>query len=134
MNVKKEIGNVIHPSITVNGQTLRGGEKGDPNAIFKSLCSTIDHKPGVCSKTNIKFDVLNKIMPDSTNRDYVSVEARNRYEEYDKNLVGMSRRARTAEVILGLVIVFLLNIACFLYCKGYNKEKTDVNMQTAVNE
>ena len=134
MDKKKEIGNVFHPSFTVNGQTLRGAENGDPNSIFKSLCSTIQHKPGVCSKTNIKFDVLDKIMPSYSNGDYVSVEAQTRYQEYDKNLVGMSRRARTAEIVLGLVIVFLINIACFLYCKGYNKEKTNTNMQTAVNE
>lgn len=131
---KKEIGNVYHPSITVNGQTLRGVDNGDPNSIFKSLCSTIQNKPGVCSKTNIKFDILDKILPDSINHDYVSVEAQTRYQEYDKNLVGMSRRARTAEIILGLVIVMLINIACFLYCKGYNKERTDSNMQTAVND
>ena len=121
MEVKKNIGNVNHPSLTVNGQTLRGAENGDPNAIFKQLCTTIKNKPGICSKTSIKFDVLNKIMPDATNKDYVSVEAQSRYQEYDKHLVGMSRRARTAEIILGLIIVFLINVACFLYCKGYNK-------------
>lgn len=57
-----------------------------------------------------------------------------RVVDYDKNLAGLERRARLAEIILGLVIVVIINCACFTYCKMYNKKKTDEAMQNAVNE
>lgn len=46
----------------------------------------------------------------------------------------MDRRARTAEIILGLVIVIILNCACISYCKMYNKKKNSDAMQSQVNE
>ena len=64
------------------------------------------------------------------NRDkYIELETERRYEQYDHTLQGMDRRARTAEIILALVIVFILNCACISYCKMYNKKKNSEVMQ-----
>ena len=41
----------------------------------------------------------------------------------------MDRRARGAELILGLVIVIILNCGCVAYCKMYNKKDTEREMQ-----
>lgn len=57
-----------------------------------------------------------------------------RVTSYDQSLAGLERRARLAEIILGLVIVVIINCACFTYCKMYNKKKTDERMAAAVNE
>ena len=46
----------------------------------------------------------------------------------------MDRRARTAEIVLGMVIVFILNCACISYCKMNNKKKNTEVMQAQVNE
>jgi len=42
--------------------------------------------------------------------------------EYDNNLAGLEKRARFSEIILGIVIVLIINCACFVYCKMYNKK------------
>ena len=63
-------------------------------------------------------------MPDGTNKDAVRVEAKSKYNEWDKSLAGMERRAMAAEIVLGIVIVIIVNLSCFLYCKGYNKKES----------
>ena len=45
----------------------------------------------------------------------------------------MERRAQTAEIILGLIIVVILNCSVFVYCKMYSKKKTSEKMQIEVN-
>jgi len=57
-----------------------------------------------------------------------------KYKEYDEGKVGMERRAKTAEVILALVIVFILTCSFLLYNRLYNKKKVDKEMENAVNE
>jgi hypothetical protein len=56
------------------------------------------------------------------------------FSEYEKNLQGMDRRTKLAEIILGMVLVFILNCAIFTYCKLYNKKKNENEMQLKVNE
>jgi len=46
----------------------------------------------------------------------------------------MEKRARTAEIVLGLVVVLILNCACIAYCKMFNKKKTEEQIQIEVNE
>ena len=52
----------------------------------------------------------------------------------EKSLEILERRAKTAEVVLAMTIVFILNCACVAYCKMTNKKKNTQNMQLAVNE
>ena len=73
-------------------------------------------------------------MPESNNHDAVKVLAKTKYNEWDGHLSGMERRAMTAEIILGIVIAIIINLSCFLYCKGYNKKESEGAMQAAVNE
>ena len=46
----------------------------------------------------------------------------------------MERRARLAEIFMGLLIVVIINFACIVYCKFYSKKKTTDKMQLEVNE
>jgi hypothetical protein len=50
--------------------------------------------------------------------------AKQEYLEQDKSLVGMNKRAQLAEIILGLVIVFIINCGCIQYCKINNQKAT----------
>ena len=81
-------------------------------------------RPSICSVKTIveKSSYTPKNVMDKSRDDYIQKETDRRYEEYDQTLQGMDRRARTAEIILGLVIVFILNCACISYCKMYNKK------------
>ena len=51
------------------------------------------------------------------------------FTDYEKNLQGMDRRTKLAEIILGMVLVLILNCAIFTYCKLYNKQKNESEMQ-----
>lgn len=62
------------------------------------------------------------------------LQAIKNYQAEDKKLVGMEKRARTAEIVLGLVVVLILNCACIAYCKMFNKKKTEEQIQIEVNE
>lgn len=62
------------------------------------------------------------------------MEAYKNYKREDEKLQGMSKRARTAELVMGLLVVIILNCACIAYCKMYNKKKTTDRMQLEVNE
>jgi len=46
----------------------------------------------------------------------------------------MQRRAHSAEVIFGVLMILIINCACVAYCKMYNKKKTEDTMQLQVNE
>ena len=98
------------------------------------------NKPDVCSSLNFAQRKSERIDVDPENEDYITKYNKFHFEAYrkfkidEKNLTGMNRRARLAEVILGLVIVFILNCACFAYCKLTNKKKNVQNMQMQVNE
>ena len=135
LDLERSIGAIFHPSISVNNHTFRG-EYEDPNELFKAICSTMVDRPTICQVKTIanKEDFIPKEVLDHNRENYIEQETERRYEEYDNTLQGMDRRARTAEIILGLVIVFILNCACISYCKMYNKKKNSDVMQAAVNE
>ena len=97
--------------------------------MFKVICSTIGkNKPEVCKKLNFKNgksqderDNVEKIFDKSDPEDLE--EARRQFDEYEQSLVGMDKRAQGAEIILGLVIVFIINCMCVSFCKIHNKKK-----------
>jgi len=128
MAAEKKVGAIFHPSATINGKTFRG-DYGDSNQMFKSICSTIGkNKPEVCKNLNFKNgksqderDNIDKEF-DIENKDDMK-EARKQFNEYESTLVGMEKRAQGAEVILGLVIVFIINCMCVSFCKIHNKKK-----------
>ena len=61
-------------------------------------------------------------------------KADQRYREFDKSLTGMSKRAKGAEIMLGLTIVCIINCSCLLFFKMYNKKEATNDMQAQVNE
>jgi hypothetical protein len=125
LDLERSIGAIFHPSISINNHTFRG-EYDDPNELFKAMCSTMIDRPAICQVKTIvnREEYTTKQVMDHNRDTYVKQETNRRYEEYDHTLQGMDRRARTAEIILGLVIVFILNCACISYCKMYNKKKS----------
>lgn len=132
------VGAVFHPSISINNHTYRG-EYHDPNDLFKSICSVIKDPPTVCSAVNlVKHDyqdqALNATQRIAAAQAKMRDAVRDEYVKEDKKLVGMERRARLAEVVLGLVIVVILNCACVSYCKIHNQQKTNERLQLEVNE
>jgi hypothetical protein len=46
----------------------------------------------------------------------------------------MEHRAKGAEVVLGLLVVFIVNCMCFAFCKIHNKKKRESDQQVVVNE
>ena len=140
MDLVKYVGSVFHPSISIENHTYRGDYK-DANNVFKAICSTMTKRPPICSTVSI-VDPFKPYMYEDYDQSPQQQKERadaimgqiDRVTEYDENLVGLERRARLAEIILGLVIVVIINCACFAYCKVYNKKQTDERMQLAVNE
>ena len=134
---EKFVGSIFHPSISINNHTFRG-EYEDPNDLFKVICSTLKKRPAICSTISI----VDKYMQDQDPRDRPSMldESQmtsmvyNRFRQNEDKLRGMNRRAKTAEIVLGIVIVLILNCACIAYCKMFNKKKTADRMQIEVNE
>jgi len=47
------------------------------------------------------------------------------FDENEAKLTGMEKRAQTAEIILGMVIVFILNCMCFSFFKIHNQKKRE---------
>lgn len=101
----------------------------------------MEKRPEICSTVSIVDPFKPYMFDDSKNNQQKKREREEaiknqvmRVTEYDKNLAGLEKRARLAEVILGLVIVVIINCACFTYCKMYSKKKNDQAMQQAVNE
>jgi len=130
LDLERSIGAIFPPSISINNHTFRG-EYDDPNELFKAICSTMVDRPAICQVKNIanREEFTPKDVLESNRFKYVEQETQRRYEMYDSTLQGMDRRARTAEIVLGLVIVFILNCACISYCKMYNKKKNSDAMQ-----
>ena len=93
--------------------------------MFKEVCSSLTDRPSICSAESLddRAKYLPKEVLEKTRENYIQKETERRYQEYDKALVGMDRRARTAEVVLALVIAVIINCACISYCKMYNKKK-----------
>lgn len=101
----------------------------------------MEKRPKICSTVSIvdpfkpyMYEELENSPDQQRERNDAIIGQIDRVTNYDKNLAGLERRARLAEIILGLVIVVIINIACFTYCKMYNKKKNDDRMQAAVNE
>ena len=130
LDLERSIGAIFHPSISINNHTFRG-EYDDPNELFKAICSTLVDKPSICQVKTIvnREEYTPKDILEQNKDKYIELETERRYEQYDHTLQGMDRRARTAEIILALVIVFILNCACISYCKMYNKKKNSEVMQ-----
>jgi len=61
--------------------------------------------------------------------EFAKRKADQRYREFDKSLTGMSKRAKGAEIMLGLTIVCIINCSCLLFFKMYNKKETTSDMQ-----
>jgi len=61
-------------------------------------------------------------------------EAKKQFEDYEETLEGMEHRAKGAEVVLGLLVVFLINCICFAFCKIHNRKKREDDQQVVVNE
>lgn len=70
---------------------------------------------------------------DGDNADH-RIRAEDYYDRYDKRLTGMDRRAQVAEIVLGLVIVFIINCMCFACCKMRNKFERNSRMNDEVKE
>lgn len=120
--LERSVGSIFHPSISINNHTFRG-EYDDSNELFKAICSTMLDRPSICSvKTFIDKTSY-------TNREQQAIKESERiYNERDMRLQGMDRRAKTAEVVLGMVVVVILNCACISYFKLYNKKKSTQEM------
>lgn len=116
----------------MNGKTFRG-DYNDPNQMFKAICSFIGKdKPEICKQLNFKYgksqDERDNIVRDFDYDDESDVaEATRQFDEYEENLEGMERRAKTAEIIMGLTIVFIVNFMCIALCKIHNKKKSTDN-------
>jgi hypothetical protein len=46
----------------------------------------------------------------------------------------MDKKAKSAEIILGVSIIIIINCACLCYCKLFNKKKNEKKLQETVNE
>ena len=53
---RMEVGQMHHPSISINKQTYRG-EYNDENGVFKAVCKTIKNRPELCKTTNFAYNV-----------------------------------------------------------------------------
>lgn len=132
---QKGVGTSFHPSVSINNHTFRG-EYEKPNDIFKVICQSLKKKPAICSSVNIEahhYQDERKVNPKVEQmKDKLAV-----YKEYkkeDDKLAGMERRADLADILLALIMVGVMITACILYCKMYNKKKTNDRMQLEVNE
>ena len=134
---EKFVGSIFHPSISINNHTFRG-EYEDPNDLFKVICSTLKNRPDICSTISIVDKYMQDQDPNSRPSMFdvsqTSMMVYNNYRQQEDKLRGMNRRAKTAEIVLGIVIVLILNCACIAYCKMFNKKKTADKMQIEVNE
>ena len=85
-------------------------------------------RPDVCSTVSI-VDQFKPYMYDESKgniakkmekEEAIKVQAR-RVVEFDKSLVGLEKRAEVSEILFGIVLVAIINMAIFCYCKFYNK-------------
>ena len=115
---ERKVGAVFHPSVTMNGKTFRG-DYGDPNQMFKAICSFIGkNKPEICRELNFNHgksqdDRDSEVRAfDYEDKDDMA-EAKRQFDDYEKTLQGMEQRAKGAEIVLGLLTVFIVNCICF---------------------
>lgn len=99
----------------------------------------MNKRPDACRNLNLVDKQAEKqaqrdAFKNSLTDDQLTAEMKRKYEEYEKSLKGMDRRAHTAEVILGLVFVLILSCACMIYFGLYGKKKAEADMQSHVNE
>jgi hypothetical protein len=133
LEVEKSVGSIFHPSISINNHTFRG-EYDNSNDLFKSICSVMLDRPDICSTFSLVDDspVNQGFSAENFNQTEMDERASRiaeiRYKEFDQSLTGMSKRARGAEIILGLTIVCIINISCLIFCKMYNKKETSSEM------
>lgn len=52
---RMDVGQMHHPSISINKQTYRG-EYNDENGVFKAICKTIKNRPELCKKVNFAYN------------------------------------------------------------------------------
>ena len=52
IKLKKYVGIVSHPAISIENQTFRGNYQ-DANNVFKAICSTMEERPDICSEVSI---------------------------------------------------------------------------------
>jgi len=87
--------------------------------MFKAICSFIGkNKPEICRNLNFKNGKSQDARDDeSRSFDYDNdddmAEAKRQFEDYEETLEGMEQRAKGAEVVLGLLVVFIINCICF---------------------
>lgn len=99
------------------------------------------NRPPICSTVSITdpfkpfmFDDIEQSEEKKNEKKRAIGNQVSKVSQYDRNLEGLEKRAKLAEIILGLVIVVIINCACFTYCKMYSKKETDDSMRQAVNQ
>ena len=138
IKLSEKIGHVLHPSVSINEHTYRGNYH-DPNDLFKIICKSIIGKPESCKEQNFKYrrsqdpdDSIQELF-DNENPDHAA-RAEEKYSKYDQRLTGMDKRAQVAEIVLGLVIVFIINCMCIACCKMHNKHERNKRMHDEVKD
>ena len=110
--------------IAINSHSFRG-EYEDPNDLFKAICGVMKSKPDECASLNL----VDHKFQDTPVVDVVAIKVLDRKTVYNRMIVkeegleGMQRRAKAAELIFGILMVCIINCACLVYCKMYNKKK-----------
>jgi len=108
--------------------------------MFKAICSFIGkNKPEICRNTNFKNgksqDSRDNVAKNFDIEDeYDMAEAKKQFDEYENTLEGMEQRAHGAEIVLGLLIVFIINCICFQFCKIHNRKRREDDQQIVVND
>ena len=125
LDVSLSVGSIFHPSISINNHTFRG-EYDDSNDLFKSMCSVMYDRPDICSTFALGSSIpstdgmnIQTEMDKEAAEEFARRKADQRYREFDKSLTGMSKRAKGAEIMLGLTIVCIINCSCLLFFKMY---------------
>lgn len=139
------VGQVFHPSLTVNNKTYRG-DLHDMNMFFKAMCSTIAKpRPAACKHMNLFEDpkvilrrdrqaVLKKIKEfKSMRKQEQNVVLEKEINEYEKKKDTMEKRAEFAQIVLAFALVFINSIAIVLLCNWYYQQKKDTQMNDRVN-
>ena len=87
--------------------------------MFKAICSFIGkNKPEICKQLNFKNGKSqderdNKVRTFDYDDAEDQAEAKRQFEDYEEKLEGMEQRAHGAEIVLGLLVVFIVNCICF---------------------
>jgi hypothetical protein len=135
LEVSQSVGSIFHPTVSINNHTYRG-EYDNSNDLFKSICSVMYERPDICSTFSLGNSIptidgknVHGDVDKQAAEEFAKRKADQRYREFDKSLTGMSKRAKGAEIMLGLTIVCIINCSCLLFFKMYNKKETTSDMQ-----